>query len=154
LIFSVCLLGAGFAAQWASAGVNVNVNLGVPLAPVVVAAPPALVLIPGTPVYFAPEVDVDIFFTDGYWWTSREGHWCRARGYEGPWVAVGPKHVPRSVILVPRNYRTAYGRERRIPYGQWKKQKHWREEEDRGDGDRGHWKEGRRGHGGRGHRDD
>jgi len=45
----------------------------------------------------------------------------RGGGYNGPWVAVGPRYVPAPVYRVPANYRTVYGHEKPMPYGQWKK---------------------------------
>jgi len=127
---------AGFIANPASvhAGANVNVNVGLPIgvavapAPVVVAPqpvyiqqPPEMVLIPSSSVYYVPGVSVDLFFYNNQWWNRRGDHWYRAGAYNGPWAAVGPRHVPAPVYRVPGNYRTMYVREKRVPYGQWKK---------------------------------
>jgi hypothetical protein len=127
---------AGFAtyASPAHAGVDVNVNVGLPVgvavapAPVVVAPqpvyvqqPPEMVLIPSSSVYFAPGVSVDLFFYSDHWWNRRGDRWYRASGYNGPWTAVGNRHVPAPVYRVPANYRTVYVHERPVPYGQWKK---------------------------------
>jgi len=127
---------AGFAtfAPPARAGVDVNVNVGLPVGvvvaptPVVVAPqpvhvqqPPEMVLIPGSSVYFAPGVGVDLFFHSDHWWNRRGERWYRASGYSGPWTAVGHRHVPAPVYRVPANYRTVYVHERPVPYGQWKK---------------------------------
>ena len=109
------------------AGTNVNVNLGIPVPvvvapqPVYVEQPPEMVVIPRSNVYFAPGVSVDIFFYDNRWWNRRGDRWYRGSGYNGPWVAVGPRYVPAHVYRVPADYRTVYGHEKRIPYGQWKK---------------------------------
>ncbi len=118
----------------ANAGTNVNVNVGIPVgvvaspAPVVVAPQPAyveepseMVFIPRSNVYFVPGVSVDVFFYDNRWWNRRGDRWYRSGAYNGPWMAVGPRHVPRAVYRVPADYRTVYVREKRIPYGQWKK---------------------------------
>ena len=133
---------AGFALNGAPshAGANVNINVGIPVgvavapAPVVVAPqpvyveePPEMVVIPRSNVYFAPGVNVDLFFYDNHWWNRRGDRWYRGNSYSGPWAAVGPRYVPAPVYRVPANYRTVYVREERIPYGQWKK---------------GHWKHG------------
>jgi hypothetical protein len=40
--------------------VNMNIDLGVP--PIVLTAPPQLVVVPGTPVYYAPDVSANLFF--------------------------------------------------------------------------------------------
>ena len=109
------------------AGANVNVNLGIPV-PVVVAPqpvhveqPPEMVVIPRSNVYFAPGASVDIFFYDNRWWNRRGDRWYRGNAYNGPWEAVGPRHVPAPVYRVPADYRTVYVHEERVPYGQWKK---------------------------------
>lgn len=119
----------GFAATAAPvhAGTNVNVNLGLPVPvvvapqPVYVEQPPAMVVIPQSNIYFAPGVSVDLFFYDNRWWNRRGDRWYRGSGYNGPWVAVGPRYVPGPVYRVPANYRTVYGHEKPMPYGQWKK---------------------------------
>lgn len=116
------------------AGANVNVNVGIPVGvvaappPVVVAPqpvyleePPEMVVIPQSNVYFVPGVSVDLFFYDNRWWNRRGDRWYRAGDYNGPWVAVGQRHVPAPVYRVPGNYRTVYVHEKPMPYGQWKK---------------------------------
>ena len=136
LVALAVLTLAGFVANAASvyAGANVNVNVGIPIgvavapAPVVVAPqqvyveqPPDMVVIPRSNVYFAPGVSVDLFFYNNRWWNRRGDRWYRANAYNGPWAAVGPRHVPPPVYRVPADYRTVYVHEKRIPYGQWKK---------------------------------
>lgn len=120
----------------AVSGVNVNVNIGPPA--VVVAEPPEMVAVPQSMVYFAPGVSVDLLFFEGFWWTPKEGRWFRARGYDGPWTIVGPRHVPREIVHLPPGYRGAYGRGNHIPYGQLKK--HWRHREIERRERRGEWK--------------
>jgi len=120
-----CLLaGAAFVAAMgfsepARAEVSVNINLGPP--PIVVAAPPAVVMIPGSQVHFVPDPNIDVFFYGGYWWSPRGDRWYRARAYNGPWGVMDRRRVPNAVLYVPRDYRQRYERERPVPYGQWKK---------------------------------
>ena len=104
----------------ARAEVSVNINIGPP--PIVVAEPPAVVAIPQTRVWFAPDPHVEVFFYGGYWWSPRGPQWYRSRAYNGPWGVVETYRVPKAVIYVPRDYRTRYGNERHVPYGQWKKE--------------------------------
>ena len=122
-LFLMAILGlAPFVAGGAGsarAEVNVNINLGPP--PIVVAEPPAVVMVPQTRVYFVPDPHVEVFFYAGYWWSPRGPAWYRARAYNGPWAVVERSRVPQAVIYVPRDYRARYDRERHIPYGQWKK---------------------------------
>jgi hypothetical protein len=106
-------------------GVNFNIHLGPP--PVLVSPPPELVLIPRTGIYFIPGISADIFFYDGHWWAPRGPKWYRAHSPRGPWVITGVRSVPGPLFRVPRDYRTAYVREKHVPYGQWKKRHgdHW-----------------------------
>lgn len=116
-----------------SAGVNVNVGISVPPPPpLVVPAPPPMFVIPRTYVYFAPDVDVDVFFYQGYWYRPHQGHWYRSKTYNGKWVYLSPKRVPRSVINVPPDFRHVPPGHRHIPYGDvrknwktWERNKHW-----------------------------
>ncbi len=122
--FRYLLAGAAIAAAMgisepAQAEVSVSINLGPP--PIVVAEPPALVMIPQSQVYFVPDPQIDVFFYGGYWWSPRGAQWFRSRAYNGPWVVIGRGRVPRAVVYMPRDYRARYERERHIPYGQWKK---------------------------------
>ena len=131
-----CLLAALLASApvlEAAAEVRVNVNLGPP--PIVVAQPPEMVMVPGSNVYFVPDVDYDVFFYDGFWWSHRGNRWYRARAYNGPWGVVRRRFVPGPVYGVPRDYRRVYVRERHVPYGQWRRD----------------WDRGRGEHRGRGH---
>jgi hypothetical protein len=115
------------------AEVNVNVGINVPPPPpLVIPAPPPMFVIPRTYVYFAPEVDVDVFFYQGYWYRPHRGHWYRSKSYDGKWVYLLPKKVPRAVIDVPPNFRHIPPGYRHIPYGnvrknwkKWEKDKYW-----------------------------
>jgi hypothetical protein len=123
-VFRCLLAGAAIAAaigfsEPAQAEVSVNINLGPP--PIVVSAPPAVVMIPGSQVHFVPDPSIDVFFYGGYWWSPRGERWYRARAYNGPWGVIERHRIPRAVIYMPRDYRTRYERERHVPYGQWKK---------------------------------
>lgn len=101
------------------AGVQIGVNIGPPA--IVVAAPPEVVAVPGSQVYFVPQPGIDIFFYGGYWWSPRGDRWYRALAYNGPWVVIKRRFVPGPVIAVPRDYRERFAKERHIPYGEWNK---------------------------------
>jgi len=119
LLAAVAAVPVFIGAGTAGAEVNVNINLGPP--PIVVAEPPALVMVPQSQVYFVPDPHVEVFFYSGYWWSPRGEVWYRSRAYKGPWAVVDRARVPRSVMYMPPDYRMRYERERNIPYGQWKK---------------------------------
>lgn len=116
LLMCVCISPAITYAE-----VNVSVQFGLP--PLVIPAPPGLVVIPNTYVYYPPRVDVDIFFYHGYWYRPHHGRWYRARHYNGPWDPILGNHVPRAVIAVPSVFRQS-PRYEHVPYGQVKK--NWR----------------------------
>jgi hypothetical protein len=155
LLLGALLVGGVTGTALAGVSVGVNVNLGPP--PIVVSAPPEVVLVPNTDVYFVPGVEFDVFFFNGYWWSPRGDRWFRARAYDGPWRVVQRRFVPRAVFGVPHDYRSLYVRERHIPYGEWrgrhfreerremKEERHERREEFRERGERG--EHGEHGHG-------
>ncbi|MBF8259415.1 MAG: hypothetical protein HW377_1789 [Actinobacteria bacterium] len=122
---SWCLLAVAImAAAWgfsetARAEVSIGINIGPP--PIMVAEPPGVVMIPRSQVHFVPDPNIEVFFFNGYWWSPRGDRWYRARAYNGPWGVIERNRVPRAVLYVPRDYRTMYGQDRQVPYGQWKK---------------------------------
>ena len=146
LVISALLLVVTGSAIQSEAGVNVRVNLPT----VRFAAPPAVVVIPGTYVYMVPDIDVDVLFYQGYWWRPYQGHWYRSRDYKGRWHYIEPRRIPRGLRALPQDYRhrLSPGHER-IPHRdvqrnwkKWEKDKHWdrRAEQGRrgqGDKDRG-----------------
>jgi WXXGXW repeat (2 copies) len=66
--------------------VKINIGLGVP--PIVLTAPPQLVVVPGTSVSYAPDVQANVFFYKGRYYTVANGVWSRAPAYSGPWAVV------------------------------------------------------------------
>ena len=137
------LVLTGFSSQ-GSAGVSVGVGINIPV--FTFAAPPPMVVIPGTYAYFAPEADVDIVFYQGFWYRPYEGRWFRGRGYNGPWGVIGPAGVPRVLIDLPPDFRHAYRDHPRIGYRDfhrnwrgWERNRHW-ERDERWRAGRGHEK--------------
>jgi hypothetical protein len=154
--FRCLLAGTAIAAAMGFSGparaeVNVDIHLGPP--PIVVAEPPALVVVPNSQVYFVPDPQIDVFFYGGYWWSPRGERWYRSRAYNGPWGVIERGRVPRAVVYMPRDYRTRYERGRHVPYGHWKRDhgrwdrqnrkshKRWEKERER------EWKRSRKEHG-------
>ena len=109
---------------------NVDVSINIPLPALVFAAPPAVVPVPSSQVYFVPDVEVDVLFYNGYWYRPHHGHWYRAHSYRGPWAGLSHARVPRAVIGLPRDYRHLSPRYERISHREfdrnWKK---WKREE-------------------------
>lgn len=103
-----------------------------PLPKIILPAPPYVVVIPGTYVYFATDVAVDLLFYHGYWYRPFEGRWYRGTGHNGPWVFLPPHNVPQPLLHLPRDYRRPPPGHQRIPPGQlqknwriWEQEKHW-----------------------------
>ncbi len=128
IIGVMSLLLLGFSGQ-SMARVHVDVNIPVPPA-FVFPAPPELVVIPGTYVYYSPDVDVDIFFYGGYWYRPYGGYWYRSADYRGPWVYI--ENAPPVLLGLPHDYRIITRGERRIPYADlhrnwraWERGRYW-----------------------------
>jgi hypothetical protein len=76
--------------------------------------PPALVLVPETPVYYAPAVPYNYFLYDGRYYVFSQGAWYASPSYGGPWGFIAVKKVPKPILSVPVDYY-------RAPPGHWKK---------------------------------
>ena len=107
-----------------------SLNVGVSLPPLVIAAPPVVAVIPGTNVYFCPDVAMDVFFHNGYWYRLYQGGWYRSIDYNGPWGYIAVANVPPVFLHLPTDYR-AVGY-RRIPYADfhgnwraWQRDRYW-----------------------------
>jgi hypothetical protein len=67
------------------AGVNIGIGISLPL-PIVFEAPPDVIVLPDTnDVYVVPDIDVDLFFWNGWWWRPWEGRWYRSHYYNRGW---------------------------------------------------------------------
>ena len=86
---------------------HVRVRVPVP-PPVFFPAPPQLVLIPGSDMYYAPDIEDEIVFSRGYYWRPYEGRWYRSRYHSGPWHHMERRMVPRGVIGLPPDFRHHY----------------------------------------------
>ena len=107
LFVGLSLAAGALSTPVAQAGVNVNVNVGVPVPPppvIVAPAPPRVVVVPGSPVYYAPDGNVNLFLYGGRYYTFHEGHWFMGPKHNGPWTFVSVDHVPAPVVAVPARY--------------------------------------------------
>ena len=119
---------------------EVNVNIAVPLPPLVFPAPPALIVIPGTYAYYPPDVSVDIFFYHGHWYRPYQGRWFISAGYNGPWRSITVERVPGTLRGLPPHYRRVPPGYERMPYGRveknwraWERERYWDQHERRRD---------------------
>jgi len=121
-------------------GGRVDVGVSIPLPPLIVfSAPPEVVVIPETYVYAVPDLDVDFFFYNGWWWRPWEGRWYRSRNYSSGWSYY--QDDPSFYRGIPSGWRNDYREHRwsghqwdyqRIPHQQlqknwnnWEKNKYW-----------------------------
>ena len=147
--------------SFAGSGISLNIGINFPLPHVVIHAPPAVVVVPGTYVYFAPDIEVEMFFYHGYWYQPHHGRWYRASGYNGPWTNIEYKGVPYVLRNLPPDFRRSVSRHERIRYADlkhnwktWEQNKHWERREYRHKArdvhDRGKWEDNHGRHKGKG----
>ena len=87
-----------------AAGAQVSVNINVPPPPVIFHAPPRVVAVPQTPVFYVPDTSYNVFFYDGRYYSFHDGAWFLAGSHGGPWAFVPVERVPRPVLAVPARY--------------------------------------------------
>ena len=86
------------------ATVSVEINIG---------RRPALAVVPGTPVYYAPHLSYNYFAYGGRFYVYQHDVWLTARAYNGPWTVIALERIPRPILGVPVAYYKA-------PPGHWK----------------------------------
>jgi hypothetical protein len=62
---------------------------------------PRLIFASGFGVYFAPDLEVDLYFDRGIWFYLHNKTWYESADYRGPWSPVHVKHIPRGLRNVP-----------------------------------------------------
>ena len=68
---------------------------------------PHVVVIPDTDdVYVVPDIDVELFFWNGWWWRPWEGRWYRSRYFDRDWAYY--KQVPSFYYDVDPGWRNYY----------------------------------------------
>ncbi len=97
------LIAAIAAPALALAQASVELRLGLP-----VVLPQLVVVQPGIQV--VPDVDEEVFYTNGWYWVRQDGGWYRSHSHRGGWMAVPAGRVPgRLVSLPPGQYRRWHG---------------------------------------------
>ena len=124
----------------AMAELNVNIGFSIPLPPAIhFHEPPRLVVLPDTYIYVVPNVDVDIFFSNGWWWRPYQGRWYRSHDYNSGWSY--HRQPPSFYNGVNRHWRDDYKkhqwnghqwnperrdhREVQKNWKHWEKDRHW-----------------------------
>lgn len=120
------------------AGVDINVNIGMP--PLIAFdSPPEMIVMPETYAYAVPDLDDDLFFYNGWWWRPWQGQWYRSRHYGHGWGHYN--RVPRFYYDIDPDWRRSYKDRKwhgkrwnyeRIHHDRlqknwkhWKKNRHW-----------------------------
>ena len=85
---------------------------------------PQLAVIPGTYIYFIPDIGPDFLLYQGYWYRTFGGRWYWAQSYNGPWGYLAFESVPRILLELPPGYRQLSDRYPRVSYE--KLQANWR----------------------------
>lgn len=90
----------------ATAQVSIGIGISGPGVSIGVHFPvyPRLVRVPGYPVYYAPALEANYFFFDGYFWLFIDDVWYASSWYDGPWTLVQPYAVPYFLLRVPLRY--------------------------------------------------
>ncbi len=101
-------------------GAEVSVHISIPLPGLVFPAPPPMVAVPGTYVYYPADANAEIFFYNGYWYRPYRGQWFIALGYNGPWGFIAAERVPYTLYRIPSDYRHPYGHSF-VPPGHYKR---------------------------------
>lgn len=84
---------------------SIGVNIGTPPPPpIAMAAPPPMIVVPGTPVYYAPSLSLNFFAYGGRYYTHHNGAWFAAANYNSPWTFIAVERVPRPILAVPASY--------------------------------------------------
>jgi hypothetical protein len=85
---------------------QVSVEIGLPHVNIGINLPvyPELVVVPGYPAYYAPQLDANFFFYDGDYWIYQDDNWYQSTWYNGPWWIVEPEFVPVFVLRIPVYY--------------------------------------------------
>jgi hypothetical protein len=115
---------------------SAEIVVGVPLPPpIIFRAPPALVIVPGTYVYVAADVEGDILFHHGVWWWLYDGRWYQSYSYAGPWQYVAYEMVPRIIFDFRPGFRYSYRNYPRLRHEEvlgnwqrWERDRHWEHE--------------------------
>lgn len=85
---------------------QVSIGVAVPGVSIGINLPryPELVQVPRYPVYYAPRLNLNLFFYDGLYWVLRDDDWYASSWYNGPWRQVNRDAVPLYVLRVPVRY--------------------------------------------------
>lgn len=118
-------------------GIGVDVNIPTAQFNLQIGPRPALVAVPGVPVYYAPHVGGNYFVYGSHYYVFHGGWWFASSYHNGPWMRLAMHQVPRPVLAVPVTYykvRPAHWKKTGPP--PWAHQDRGHDRHGRGDWDR------------------
>jgi len=68
-------------------------------------ARPRIVLIREIGVYYAPDLEFDVYFYRGVWYRPHKGLWYYSEHHGGPWVVIPARRLPVALLKIPPRYR-------------------------------------------------
>lgn len=95
--YVLIMLWALYSVPSNAAQISINIGINVPIYP-------ELVVVPGYPVYYAPQLEANYFYYDGAYWVYQDDYWYESSWYNGPWVLVDPEFVPVFILRIPVFY--------------------------------------------------
>jgi hypothetical protein len=103
LVFGIIVC---FISQVQAIDLNIGINIGTPPPPppVTVNRTPQLFVIPGTSVFYAPDVPQNFFFYANRYYVFHDEAWFYAPSHKGPWTFIAHEHVPSPIRAVPVAY--------------------------------------------------
>jgi hypothetical protein len=93
----VCTAAAGLLPSAAAARTDIHPDVHI-------GTPPQLVVVPQTPVYYAPALPYNYFFDGGQYYIFQQGMWFYGPTYNGPWAVIPAQYVPRPILAIPVTY--------------------------------------------------
>jgi len=106
LLGVILLVLVSLAPGYARSEVGIRISIGLP-PPITFSVPPDVIVLPDTDdVYVVPDLNVDLFFWNGWWWRPWEGRWYRSRYYDRGWVYY--RSVPKFYYDVDPEWRGYY----------------------------------------------
>src|SRR3989304_2225103 len=90
-LFAVAAAALLPATTLASPNIHIGIQIG---------TPPQLVVVPQTPVYYAPALPYNYFFYGGQYYLFHNGIWHFAPTHNGPWAVIAVEYLPRPILAV------------------------------------------------------
>lgn len=105
----LAILGALFSREtFAGALVYSGIDRITPISstpqPLRVSRRPKLAPIPNMNVYYAPDLDYNLYMADKAWYLLHDEKWYQGQTHEGPWRYLGYSKVPEKLKKIPAEF--------------------------------------------------